>query len=225
MNERIQYSIGNPSIRLNIPSSMVTAHRIINDLNNVDTTLQSYPSKEFEIRTKSIVYNDNNNDDNTINDNDNHINDNNSEIVTNRLCCMSRELWTCLLLSSIVIGLPIAIIIMLINLPRLSSQRDTRQQHYILLAFGLPFSCVIIVAILYAIYSLIRRIRRGPNNSRIWNKSINLRHNSIKSQNSSTSMDEEPKLYSLVTQVMTNQRISLSTPNLSQRIERNHSLQ
>lgn len=187
-------------------------HIIHHDLNNVDTiSIQSYPSKE--IHQKSIVYN--NNDDNTINIDDNNNHHNNSEIISNRFCCMSREFWTCFLLSSIVIGLPIAIIIMLINLPRLSSQRDTRQQHYILLAFGLPFSCVIIVALLYGIYSLIRRIRRGPNHSRNWNKSIDLRHNSIKSKNSLTSMDEEPKLYSLVTQVMTNQRISLSTLNIS----------
>lgn len=203
---------------------MVTANRIVHDMNNVDTiSIQSYPSKEFSIPTKSIVYNNNNNND-TINGDDNN-NDNNSEILSNRFCCMSREFWTCLLLSSIVIGLPIAIIIMLINLPRLSSQRDTRQQHYILLAFGLPFSCVIIVALLYGIYSLIRRIRRGPNHSRIWNKSIDFGHNSIKSKNSLTSMDEEPKLYSLVTQVMTNQRISISTPNISPKMERNYSLQ
>ncbi|KAH9414750.1 hypothetical protein DERP_008591 [Dermatophagoides pteronyssinus] len=216
-------SIENPSIRLNI-SSIVTANRIVHDMNNVDTiSIQSYPSKEFSIPTKSIVYNNNNNND-TINGDDNN-NDNNSEILSNRFCCMSREFWTCLLLSSIVIGLPIAIIIMLINLPRLSSQRDTRQQHYILLAFGLPFSCVIIVALLYGIYSLIRRIRRGPNHSRIWNKSIDFGHNSIKSKNSLTSMDEEPKLYSLVTQVMTNQRISISTPNISPKMERNYSLQ
>ena len=80
--------------------------------------------------------------------------------------CLSKEVFTCVALSSIVIGLPIAIIIVLINLPRFSTRRDTRQQHYILLAFGFPFSLVVVVAIVYGVYSLIKRIRQGPDHSK-----------------------------------------------------------
>src|SRR5699024_5588682 len=57
--------------------------------------------------------------------------------------CFSREIFTCLALTSIVIGLPVLIIIVLINLPRLSNRRDTRQDSYLLLAFGIPFSLVV----------------------------------------------------------------------------------
>lgn len=80
--------------------------------------------------------------------------------------CVSRELFTCLALSSIVIGLPIAIIIVLFNLPRFSTRRDTRQQHYILLAFGFPFSLVVSVSVMYGIYRLVMRIRSGPDHSK-----------------------------------------------------------
>lgn len=80
--------------------------------------------------------------------------------------CVSRELFTCMALSSIVIGLPIAIIIVLFNLPRFSARRDTRQQHYILLAFGFPFSLVVSVSVMYGIYRLVMRIRTGPDHSK-----------------------------------------------------------
>ena len=74
-----------------------------------------------------------------------------------------REAITCTALSSVVIGLPIAIVILLINLPKLSStRRDARQDHYILLAFGLPFSLVMIVSILYGLFRFIVYIKRGP---------------------------------------------------------------
>src|SRR6218665_893274 len=73
-----------------------------------------------------------------------------------------REAITCTALSSVVIGLPIAIVILLINLPKLStSRRDARQDHYILLAFGLPFSLVMIVSILYGLFRMFVYIRRG----------------------------------------------------------------
>lgn len=81
--------------------------------------------------------------------------------------CLSKEFFTCFALSSIVIGLPVAIIIVLINLPRLSTRRDTRQQHYILLAFGFPFSLVVTVSIAYAIFRLVIRIRSGPNHAKL----------------------------------------------------------
>ena len=81
--------------------------------------------------------------------------------------CFTKEFFTCFALSSIVIGLPVVIIIVLINLPRLSTRRDTRQQHYILLAFGFPFSLVVIVFIIYAIFRLVMRVRTGPNHAKL----------------------------------------------------------
>lgn len=151
-------------------------------------------------------------------------------------------------LSSIVIGLPIAIIIVLINLPKLSTRRDTRQQHYILLAFGFPFSLVVIVALVYGVYSLIRRIRQGPDHSKHFRSRMSWRrfsrrlrgfsqrdhhhhrhhhrcsvdnkqcnhHSSCSSLNSSElALGTEPKLYSLVAQVMSaKQRDIESEPHL-----------
>lgn len=152
-------------------------------------------------------------------------------------------------LSSIVIGLPIAIIIVLFNLPRFSARRDTRQQHYILLAFGFPFSLVISLSVMYGIYRLVMRIRTGPDHSKYLQPRMSWRRFSrrlrgvreqtthpyqcrppgdpqilskgssrVKSEEDMSDVDyqsddcssesTEPKLYTLVTEVMSHQQIS-----------------
>lgn len=181
-------------------------------------------------------------------------------------CCghWSKEFFTCFALTSVVIGLPVTIIILLINFPRLSPSRDT---HYILLAFGFPFTLVVISALIYGIYRLVNRIRKGPDHSKLlrssrrsWHRfSRRFRHSigprsthghhqqrnqhhhghcqhepSNYSDSSCTSsrsqLDNEPRLYSLVTTVMRQQQhqaspaaspspvfqAAQSDPNLSQ---------
>lgn len=140
--------------------------------------------------------------------------------------CCSKETLTCIILTSMVIGLPVLIILVLINLPRMTNKRDTRQEHYILLAFGFPFSLVLIVSLVYGIYRLVLRIRMGPDDFKHLRKRMSFRRFSrrLRQQNrqhcvqsssaragrtssmfdvpSTTTSEPEPKLYSLVTKVM-----------------------
>ena len=132
-----------------------------------------------------------------------------------------KETLTCLLLSSIVIGLPIAIIIILMNLPKLSSRGDTRQQHYIILAFGLPFSLVFLVSISYLLYKCIVHCKRPDDHSEYFRtfswrrfsrrlRSRRLRftphHQNRQHVNVNNEFNASPKLYSIVTQAMATQQ-------------------
>jgi len=130
--------------------------------------------------------------------------------------CFSRESLTCLMLSAIVIGLPIAIIIILMNLPKLSTRGDTRQQHYILLAFGFPFSLVFIVAVLYGSFRAIMHFKRGSDQSRhlqprlSWrnfSRRFRSRHFHREDELSESELSASTRFYSLVTQVMAQQQV------------------
>ncbi|CAG2112087.1 unnamed protein product, partial [Medioppia subpectinata] len=125
--------------------------------------------------------------------------------------CLSRESLTCLMLSGIVIGLPIAIIIILMNLPKLSTRGDTRQQHYILLAFGFPFSLVFIVSVLYGSFRAIMYCYKGSDQSRHLQSRMSWRHFSRRLRSRrhlqrdndfDTELSAENRFYSLVNQVM-----------------------
>lgn len=157
--------------------------------------------------------------------------------------CAIKDFLTCIALSLTVIGFPIVIIILLINLPRLSPGHDTRQQHYLLLAFGFPFSLVVIVYVIHAISRIIKRIRTGPDHSKYLQTQMSWRqlsrqlhdrriHHSKQCTNKTTdsivtmsdcfddpclddiessihssqiTFNDEPKLYSLVNEVMSKQ--------------------
>ncbi|XP_054165854.1 uncharacterized protein LOC128963376 [Oppia nitens] len=125
--------------------------------------------------------------------------------------CLSKESLTCLMLSSIVIGLPIAIIIILMNLPKLSTRGDTRQQHYILLAFGFPFSLVFIVSVLYGSFRIIMYFKKGSDDSSHLQSRLSWRHFSrrLRSRrfrptdfNYDSELSASSRFYSLVNQVM-----------------------
>ncbi|KAF7489496.1 hypothetical protein SSS_06464 [Sarcoptes scabiei] len=123
-----------------------------------------------------------------------------------------QEICSCLIISLIVIGLPIAIMLMLINLPRLSNHRDVRQQNYILLAFGLPFSIVISVSTVYGLFRLIRKFR-SENNLHQTGDSNNRYENSFEFDQNFDDVGEnanEPRLYTLVTEIMSKKPPSLS---------------
>ena len=150
--------------------------------------------------------------------------------------CFSKESLTCLMLSAIVIGLPIAIIIILMNLPKLSTRGDTRQQHYILLAFGFPFSLVFIVAVLYGTFRAVMYFQRGSDHSRhLQSRNLNSRlswrhfsrrfhsrrhfHRDIDCEDE---LSASSRFYSLVNQVMAQntqvfpQDITINFPDINQ---------
>jgi hypothetical protein len=120
------------------------------------------------------------------------------------------------MLSAIVIGLPIAIIIILMNLPKLSTRGDTRQQHYILLAFGFPFSLVFIVAVLYGTFRLIMHFYKGSDQSRHLQSRLSWRNFSRRFRSrhfhrdvdlNESELSASTRFYSLVTQVMAQQQV------------------
>lgn len=151
--------------------------------------------------------------------------------------CCNIECLTCLALTSIVVGLPVAIVIALWNLPLLSTRRDTRQQHYILLAFGIPFTLVLTISFGYALFRLWVRFTHGPSHTRHLRTRNSLKrfsrrlggfpnrlhrgprpHSSYTKRNERLNFSDfdkqsdddqaesvEPKLYSLVNEVMSKQ--------------------